>query len=62
MGGTVSIMERDNQNNRLSGKGDYMTGFCYMNSEANNLNCCIQLIHSQKVGSIYKVEIFGFEC
>lgn len=46
MGGTVSIMERDIQNNRLSGKGDYMTGFCYMNSEANNLNCCIQLIHS----------------
>lgn len=62
MGGTVLVMERIIQNNRLSGKGDYVTGFCYVSSEANNLSCCIQLIYSWKVGSIYKVEIFGFEC
>lgn len=62
MGGTVSVIKRDTQNNRLSGKGDYMTGFCYVNSEANHLGCCIKLVYSQKVGSIYKVGIFGFEC
>lgn len=37
MGGTVSVIERDIQNNRLNGKGDDVTGFCYVNSEANNL-------------------------
>lgn len=33
MGGQVSIMEGDIQDNRLSVKGGYMTGFCYGNSE-----------------------------
>lgn len=55
-------MERDIQNNKLSGIGDYMAGFCYVNCEANNLSCCNKLVYSQKVGSIYKVGILVFEC
>lgn len=46
MGGTVSVTERDIQNNRLSGNADYMTGFCYVNCEANDLGCCIKLVYS----------------
>lgn len=46
MGGAVSVMERDIQNRRLSGNGGYMTGFYYVNCEANNLGCCIKLEYS----------------
>lgn len=62
MEGMMSIIETFIQSNRLGGKGDDMTGFCYVNSEANNLSCYIRLDYSQKVGNIYEVGFFGFEC
>lgn len=41
MEGAVSVTERDIQDNRLSGNAEYMTGFHYVNCEANDLGCCI---------------------